>query len=191
MIRSTSVLVVLGVFLVAPPTGARMEGRPGGFVTRASPPLRSSVAPQPRVFGRQRELPGRDQPKVVRPAPPLQHRLPSPRQPRGHEPRPHHHPHHHPFYADRFYFWPYAYPPYFFRPYAFAPYGAFHGSVTAPSVVDAPFYCWIDRREFDDEAAFTEHLRDVHGVPPEDALSASTSIRGGYVFFGKRGRGEF
>jgi hypothetical protein len=112
---------------------------------------------------------------VTRPAPPLQHAFGGFVM---------HHHHHGPVFVfvEPLFFSPflfgYAYP---YSPlYDFGPPAAY----AAPSTVTAPFFCWIDGIGFTDEERFARHLHEVHGVPLDEALSASELVDGRYVFFG-------
>ncbi len=51
-------------------------------------------------------------------------------------------------------------------------------------VMDAPFFCYLHGLGFTDQAAFTQHLHDAHGVPLGRALSFCELVGGRYVFFG-------
>jgi hypothetical protein len=112
---------------------------------------------------------------VTRPAPPLQRAFGGFGM----------HHHHHgavfvfvepPFFVPFLYQYAYAYSPLydFGSPSAYA----------APPTVTAPFFCWIDGIGFTDEERFAHHLHEVHGVPLDEALSASELVDGRYVFFG-------
>jgi hypothetical protein len=53
-----------------------------------------------------------------------------------------------------------------------------------PATVTAPFFCWMDGIGFTDEDRFAHHLHGAHGVPLDEALSASEKVEGRYVFYG-------
>ena len=119
---------------------------------------------------------------VTRPAPPLQHAF-------GGFPMHHHHHHHGPVFA-------FVEPPFFspfFSPFFYGhayPYSALYdfgappAYAEAPPAVTTPFFCWIDGIGFTDEGRFAHHLHEVHGVPLDEALSASEKVDGRYVFYG-------
>ncbi len=53
------------------------------------------------------------------------------------------------------------------------------------ALIDAPFFCYVDRLGFTDQATFAQHLHDAHGVPLDRALSFCELVGGQYVFFGR------
>jgi hypothetical protein len=118
---------------------------------------------------------------VTRPSPPLQHAF-------GGFPFHHHHHHHgagfafveQPFFSSFLYGSPYWYG------YPYWPLYDFSSPPphTAAPNVSAPFFCWIDEIGFTDERRFAHHLHEVHGVPLDEALSASEQVDGRYVFYG-------
>jgi hypothetical protein len=119
---------------------------------------------------------------VTRPAPPLRRAFGS---------FPMHRHHHHngsvfafveppffsPFFSPFFYGYAYPYSPLY-------DFGAPRAYTQAPPTLTAPFFCWIDGIGFTDQERFAHHLHEVHGVPLDEALSASEMIDGRYVFFG-------
>jgi hypothetical protein len=123
---------------------------------------------------------------VTRPAPPLQHAF-------GGFPMHHHHHHHGPVFAfvePPFFspvFSPFFSPFFYGYAYPYSPLYDFRAPPTyaeAPPTVAAPFFCWIDGIGFTDEGRFAHHLHEVHGVPLDEALSASEIVDGRYIFFG-------
>jgi hypothetical protein len=91
------------------------------------------------------------------------------------------HPHHR--HGHVFFFTP------FFAPFGylyslFYGFGAAFGYEGSRSVIPEPYYCWIHGIGFSDEAQFAQHLHDAHGVPLDEALSASEQVDGRYVFYG-------
>jgi len=144
---------------------------------RVAPPI-AQTRPPPR--GAVPPLRGTLPPLITRPMPPL-------RRADGFF-RHHHHDHGRrtfvfvdPFFAPSPYFLPYGYP-YYSSFYAFGP--APPALYSPSSSVTTPYFCWVDQIGFTDEDRFAHHLHEVHGVPLEQALSASESVGGRYVFFG-------
>lgn len=89
------------------------------------------------------------------------------------------------FVEPSFFALPFGYPYAPYRPYSsLYEFGAPRAYARSPSTISEPYYCWIDGIGFSDEDRFAHHLREVHGVPLERALSASEQIGGRYVFFG-------
>lgn len=118
---------------------------------------------------------------VTRPAPPF-HRTSG-----GFHGRPHH-PHGSVFFfivSPFFVPAPFAYPFYLYYPYSSL--YEFEGPLGygGPSIIISdPYYCWIDAVGFSNEGQFAQHLHDVHGIPLDEALSASELVGGRYVFLG-------
>jgi hypothetical protein len=119
---------------------------------------------------------------VTRPAPPLQHAF-------GGFRMHHHHDHRGPVFAfvEPPFFSPFFSPFFYGYAYPYSPlydFGAPPAYSEAPLTATAPFFCWIDGIGFTDKERFAHHLHEVHGVPLEQALSASEMVDGRYVFYG-------
>jgi hypothetical protein len=178
MSRGAAVLALVLAIYVGWPTPA--FGRRHGVGGRAFGSAHSSLAGQAHSMLRaslQAHFPPHlGSTLVTRPAPPLQHAFGGFVM---------HHHHHEPVFA-------FVEPP-FFAPLLFFgythPYSPLYDfgpppAYAAPSTVTAPFFCWIDGIGFTDEERFAHHLHDAHGVPLDQALSASELVDGRYVFYG-------
>jgi hypothetical protein len=52
------------------------------------------------------------------------------------------------------------------------------------TIINAPFFCYLDGLGFSDRDSFVRHLHEVHGVPLTSALSFCERVGGRYMFFG-------
>jgi hypothetical protein len=94
-----------------------------------------------------------------------------------------------PFFGTRRFGYPYTpyapYNPYVsYSPYSFYAWDRLSAYPAGPSMITAPYYCWVDGIGFSDEGRFAHHLHEVHGVPLDKALASSELLDGHYVFFG-------